>query len=1394
MSNAVTAKPGKHARQGPAPLLVSPCHLVTLSPCQSSPPPSGRVSVSPCLRVSVSPRRSPRRRGSALMVALALLMMLAVFAALFLTSSRFDMDASAADLSAVRMDLYAEGLFQYVQNCLVLGLWGFDSIPLNYDDDGGALRMTPRSGALPRRRPGPDAPYDYFGGRVLVDPDQLTNPAMDPTPHLTGDESFYYPNFWLTDPRVRFIEDDMAPPLTFKYRFSHPAFSPMGLPLLTLPSGNEPSLPLYEDANYATNLIRRWRFADMDGDGRADTPWLFYKPLGNGLYLRAAIRVEDTSSRINVNVANRPLHVDGGAAPAAPLPSTFSEIECLLRESLYAGYPWLGRTDMPVSAAASRFPILSNANPMQQNTSEEQVGRFLSETNLLGAFATWAQQAPRLALSAPAAAAYALTLNNSDGVMPVIPGRFGITTNSVPGILADPLNAPAAPRVPLLGDTVHGDPGRLGRTLEMSLSIPLGSTAVPAGVGWNPDAGAGASTARWRTYDPEGLARRMNTPTGVDRPLAVEDTFDLLSIHGMQMQAGGQALDARYYRAGGSLPMTTRLEQLWPFLKGSTQTDGVQWRRLMTGYSYSLNLCPYGEHPYDPAYDPKTADPVQIENLRKLDLNDPAFVIDPAKAEAAFREALAAANRHAYAGDTVVHKFLPGDMDRLTANFLAYRQVSMNALQLAAFLRHKLADPTVTIPQNVAWDPAVWAAHAIPDETTYLNDLFNAKWNSVAQSAFWAEIDVLLAAGISTSTNASGVTILPQVTATNPTLSACRHPFITEVYMNVQFNDTTTIDPVTGQPYRGVIEKVDPNDPTKRNDYAVELYNPWDTAISLTNWTIVVTGSAEDHTVPLSGFIPPGGRLVVTRFQAIVPPGVQSIEAPNNDLVLALQALSPTGGPRIELSYTNGLTAVYDNVPAEWTKEFNGGNASLEWDIVRRDDNGFWCYQRWARQFSPAPAAAAVATLGTYNYWSTATGDPMLWDPWPVDPYNLGTVTEGFGPNNAVPRLNGGLFLSPAELALIPYRIPNQGGAGMTLADAITPYTRANDPSGGMPNVDFVATPPVAPTFPVARYGRLGFSTPTLFNRHCNGLMPAAAANIPHNNADQYSGAMQSLMDFVTVNDFADGLTGPGLKAALRIPGRLNLNTVADWYSLEQVDGLLLNVPASIKTLAGAPTVDGFWRRLFDYRDKADPYQSADSWFMDWDGRRNHGQALLVRDELWCANKDFDKYAFRGFEQLAEVCNIQANEGCEGFWQNPVQGNTYGLQTGNPNAGAAYNPLLPQEYMRKFARNMNILTTRSDTYMVTVRVEIVRPTPGLDYVNDPANTLPALRNIAVLGQREFMYLTDRSYCLQAPQKLPAGVAAWGGAANPNFNGRVNSAFIPPKVWRMTIPRYAAYGG
>jgi hypothetical protein len=188
-----------------------------------------------------------------------------------------------------------------------------------------------------------------------------------------------------------------------------------------------------------------------------------------------------------------------------------------------------------------------------------------------------------------------------------------------------------------------------------------------------------------------------------------------------------------------------------------------------------------------------------------------------------------------------------------------------------------------------------------------------------------------------------------------------------------------------------------------------------------------------------------------------------------------------------------------------------------------------------------------------------------------------------------------------------------------------------------------------------------------------------------------------------------------------------------------------------------------FWHRLIEFRDLS---TAATSWFPGTRDVQAVGVALA----------NYPNHL--GLEQLGELCLLQlaADPNFLGFWQDRASlGNLPGLPWSGindapPLSNGIPDFLLPAQHARRFARNANLLTTRSDTYMVTVRVEIVRQTP----------------NLAVLGQREYMYLVDRSYCLRAPQQ--------GAPTAPLFNGRVNPTFVPPKVWRMTIPRYAAYGG
>ncbi len=472
------------------------------------------------------------------MVALALLMMLAVFAALFLTSSRFDREGAAAGTDLVRMDLYAEGLAQYAQLCLVSGLWGFDEKPLNNDDrypynPTAPLTFDPTyvPGVKVAQNflPGPDNAFDYYGGMVILrDWDtSMNNPFPPPQPQkarMSGlgttaaqvpDEAIYYPNFWLTDPRIQYCMDPLYTrdagaqdplPTTKALMYLHPAFAPAGVPVAAgAPEGLDSLPPFSFDPSTLTAAQQAqfwWRWADLDGDGRADTPWLFYRPIGNGLYIRAAVRVEDTSSRLNVNVADTPLFVDGdtntgnadlyehpgglsAANPQYPWQPYLTQAETLLRRSIYPGYPWLGaELDAAGKAYAdakdSRFPVLVDGTaPGTSDTKgifEDQVGRFLSEFRLVDAVDEYLGAAPGgIGVNS---LGYHPAVFLGDGASKPTgttttswPGRYGLPNllGYVP--IADKpyqKGSPAPQALSLLGDATNDDPGRLGRASSRS--------------------------------------------------------------------------------------------------------------------------------------------------------------------------------------------------------------------------------------------------------------------------------------------------------------------------------------------------------------------------------------------------------------------------------------------------------------------------------------------------------------------------------------------------------------------------------------------------------------------------------------------------------------------------------------------------------------------------------------------------------------------------------------------------------------------------------------------------------------------------------------------------------------------------------------------------------------
>jgi len=308
---------------------------------------------------------------------------------------------------------------------------------------------------------------------------------------------------------------------------------------------------------------------------------------------------------------------------------------------------------------------------------------------------------------------------------------------------------------------------------------------------------------------------------------------------------------------------------------------------------------------------------------------------------------------------------------------------------------------------------------------------------------------------------------------------------------------------------------------------------------------------------------------------------------------------------------------------------------------------------------------------------------------------------------------------------------------------------------------------------------------------------PAGSPDPPDGIMDRTAngiGVLQALMDFVNVIDLADDgvdndgngvvdmATGDPDPGELRIPGRLNVNTIgSDFLQLDA--GRAPGVWSPLLFIdRGRPWDANFWQRFIEFRDL-----TAGSWYPGSRAAEAVGGAL----------PNYPDHV--GLEQLGELCNFQYTGDVNfiGFWQDRAS-----LSVGSPwptnidtNGDSIPDFLLPAQHTRRFARNANLLTTRSDTYMVTLRVELVRPA-WQDRNNNGVMEANEVTAIQSLGQREYMYLIDRSYCLKAPQQLPVGLGddTWGTHANPLFNGQVNPDFVAPRVWRMTIPRYAAYGG
>ncbi len=1222
------------------------------------------------------------------MVALALLMMLAVFAALFLTSSRFDQDAATASVDYVRMDLYAEGLSQYIQNCMVADLWGFDDKPLNYDDDGTG-RYTLRPGATYTYNdasgqhvymPGPDAPFDYPGGRYILkagtsspDPVKVT----DVTAPASWDTAIC-PDFWLTSSSYDSTNN----------RWDHPAFTPYG-------STDYPSILA---ANTDTQVPRDYVKGDATdrtattlgnpvGPNVKDTPWQFWTPLGNGLYLRAAVRVEDTSNRVNLNVARNPI---SGA-------NSLTDV--------YRGYP-----------PGYDFSLGNLA------LGDEVFGRFVSEMNLKALLGN---------------AAFAL-LNNGNTTYP---GRYGFSGVDWPyGPFMGKYAEIITPELTgLLGCADHGDPktcgygnvGRLSNSLALEVSGKLWHRAYP------PD----GIPDNVSTFDPDGLARRLMAPPATanpttaqeqDRPFGADATFDLMSPRGF--------------------PSATRLERLGVF------TNIADYRNFLTTYSWTLDFCPYGEHPAgDNDYrrlDVNTASPEQLRNAIDAAFTHALYTTVPDEGIAAFADQYIA-NLQGFCGEPITVY----DIDRYVVS-----------------IQRTGKDPAVLCPARFRLDEKPWYdywANVPGGAQAYLAYLVNRRKGGSTFDYVYLPAITAFASAVTPTSN------VPRVLTSNPAnqglcpwlrsdnnwpgkyyYGVTRCPFFTEAWCDIK--DQT--------------EAADTNIPPQ-NNYAIELYNPWQdpdkptVSLDLTNWYIRVRNGSQSTVVPLQGYLQPKARLVIDRL----PVGVvyPDLEITDPSLILA-KATSDAPDPVVELCYspdsadllgTSGTVdfAIYDNIPTGVLTDFVvGGTGETILDVARRDDDetGFWCYQYWQNRVD------GLDTLGSPN------GIPDSDNPWTYATY---------GPNPAVPIAGYGQLLSPADLALIPYGVPEQvhrvngdesfvftGGpvpvdrgttTGHTLADATL--------STGLSEADRFKNQPLA--------------RPALFNRRCNDLTGGnSGASVAVDNQAELAGVFQALMDFVTVNDFTqDGVDNDGNgaidfangvpdPAEIRVPGRLNVNTITpdeanDLDNLADAEGK--RVLLSMDPVAGVPADTTFWNRLLQYRDK-----TPMGWYPSVPpGSRRTAVVpggIPVRDSDPGVGHPDETMAFLGFEQLGELCNIQnaADPGFGGFWQN---------------AGNA--PRMPQQYLRRFASNMNLLTTRSDNYMATIRVEIVRPIydAGGDWQRNES-----------FGQREYMYLIDRSYCAHSPQQNEDPVTGdrtpWD-YSDLYRNGHVTPDFISPRVWRMSVP-------
>lgn len=258
------------------------------------------------------------RRGSVLILVVALLVILALIGTAMISTSRNDRFASAQNTQNIQIDLLVEGAKSIAKSAIVDDLFDRSTAPAQF-------RLTVGTGTAPtsyRNYDGFYLPARVLAGTTAVPGDTFIMPRTPVTfdATLTGG-----PIMWrsITGPLAAGAFESPAGTLGFisSREEMYPTFyqitsgpSAGDHPALAYPDPNDPGFP--NSSTFITVLA-----ADCDGDGEADA-MLQRLPMGpiNGVTYYVAYRIVDNNSAVNVNTA---LSRDFDIAPTgATIPSS----------------------------------------------------------------------------------------------------------------------------------------------------------------------------------------------------------------------------------------------------------------------------------------------------------------------------------------------------------------------------------------------------------------------------------------------------------------------------------------------------------------------------------------------------------------------------------------------------------------------------------------------------------------------------------------------------------------------------------------------------------------------------------------------------------------------------------------------------------------------------------------------------------------------------------------------------------------------------------------------------------------------------------------------------------------------------------------------------------------